>query len=51
MPVLRGTIHEFILVILLTWLDIEELARFDVALLNRMDRRAYLSLLRDTKHK
>ena len=29
---------EFILEILLTWLDIKELARFDVALLNRMDR-------------
>ena len=41
---------EFILWILLTWITIEELARFDMALLNHMDRRSYLSLLRDTVH-
>lgn len=42
---------EVILYILLTWLDIRDLANFDMALLNHMDRRAYLSLLRDTVHK
>ena len=42
---------EIILDILLTWLDIKDLAEFDMALLNHMDRRAFLSLLRDTVHK
>jgi hypothetical protein len=42
---------EYVLDILLTWITIEDLAHFDNALLNRMDRRAYLSLLRDTEHR
>ena len=37
---------EFILEILLTWwVTIEDLSHFDVVLLNRMDRGAYLSIL------
>jgi hypothetical protein len=42
---------EYILSIILEWITIEDLARFDMALLNQIDRRAYLSLLRDTEHK
>jgi hypothetical protein len=38
------------LFVLLTWITIEDLARFDMALLNHMDRSAHLSLLRDTEH-
>ncbi len=41
---------EFVLDILLTWITIEDLAHFDGALLNRIDRRVHLSLLRDTEH-
>jgi hypothetical protein len=41
---------EFVLDILLTWILIEDLAHFDMALLNRMDRRVHLLLLRDTEH-
>jgi F-box/leucine-rich repeat protein 2/20 len=42
---------EYVLDILLTWITIEDLAQFDKALLNHMDRRAHLSLLRDTEHR
>jgi hypothetical protein len=42
---------EYTLHILLEWITIEDLANFDVALLNHIDRRSYLSLLRDTEHK
>ena len=41
---------EYILHVLLEWLTIEDQARFDMALLNHMDRRAHLHLLRDTEH-
>jgi hypothetical protein len=41
---------EYVLDVLLTWITIEDLAHFDVALLNHMDRRVHLSLLRDTEH-
>jgi hypothetical protein len=42
---------EYVLDILLTWITIEDLAHFDNALLNHMDRRVHLSLLRDTEHR
>jgi hypothetical protein len=42
---------EYTLSIILEWITIEDLARFDMALLNHVDRRSYLSLLRDTEHK
>ncbi len=42
---------EFILEIFLEWLDIEELASFDMALANRKYRNKYLYLLRDTVHR
>ena len=42
---------EFVIEILLVWLDIEELAVFDLALMNHHYRDKYLSLLRDTVHK
>jgi hypothetical protein len=40
-----------VLDILLMWIPIEDLAHFDIALQNHMDRRVHLSLLRDTEHR
>ena len=42
---------EYVLHVLLEWLTIEDQARFDMALLNQMDRKMHLHLLRDTEHK
>ena len=42
---------EYILEILLEWLDIKDLSRFDMALLNHINRRYYMTLLCDTEHK
>ena len=42
---------EFVIEILLEWLPIEDLARFDRALTNHYYRGKYLSLLRDTVHR